>query len=131
MEFYHYFSSVTFVVLSGDQFVGRDDGPLEQQKQDSHACRRNRTFPLILRNTGCFRNYLKKIVRHSGLPESCLSDDVTRTLLLLLTGDARNVSFGISLRWPIHINNSLDKTKFSSTPRITDYVFYEFVLFSY
>ena len=37
MEFYHYFPSVTFVVLTVDQFVGRDDGPLEQQKQDSHA----------------------------------------------------------------------------------------------
>ena len=49
MEFYHYFSSVTFVVLNVDQFVGRDDGLLEQQRQDSHVCRRNRTFPLILR----------------------------------------------------------------------------------
>ena len=48
MKFYHYFSSLTFVVLSADQFVGRDDGPLEQQKQDSHVCRRNRTVPLIL-----------------------------------------------------------------------------------
>ena len=34
MEFYHFCPSVTFVVLTGDQFVGRDDGPLEQQKQD-------------------------------------------------------------------------------------------------
>ena len=33
MEFYHYFRSVKFVVLTGDQFVGRDDGPLEQQNQ--------------------------------------------------------------------------------------------------
>ena len=49
MEFYHYFPSVTFVVLTVGQFVGRDDGPLEQQKQDSHVCRRNCTFPLILR----------------------------------------------------------------------------------
>ena len=48
MEFYHYSPSVTFVVLTGDQFVGRDDGPLEQQKKDSHVCRRNHTFPLIL-----------------------------------------------------------------------------------
>ena len=41
MEFYHYFfPSETFVVLStDDQFVGRDDGPLEQQRQDSHVCR--------------------------------------------------------------------------------------------
>ena len=49
MEFYHYFLSVTFVVMTADQFVGRDDGQLEQQKQDSHVCRRNRTFPLILK----------------------------------------------------------------------------------
>ena len=27
--------------------VGRDDGSLEQQKQDSHVCRRKRTFPLM------------------------------------------------------------------------------------
>ena len=38
MEFYHYSPSVAFEVLTGDQFVGRDDGPLEQQKQDSHFC---------------------------------------------------------------------------------------------
>ena len=38
-EFYHYFPSVMFVVLTADQFVGRNDGPLEQQKQDSHVCR--------------------------------------------------------------------------------------------
>ena len=51
MEFYHYSPFVTFVVLTADQFVGRDDGPLDgpQQKQDSHVCRRNGTFPLILR----------------------------------------------------------------------------------
>ena len=48
MEFYHY-SSVMFVVLTPDQFVGRGDDPLEEQKWDSHVCRRNRTFPLILR----------------------------------------------------------------------------------
>jgi len=24
--------------VTADQFVGRDDGPLEQQKQDSHVC---------------------------------------------------------------------------------------------
>ena len=27
-----------FVVLTADQFVGRDDGPLEQQRQNSHVC---------------------------------------------------------------------------------------------
>ena len=36
-------------MLTADQFVGRDDGPLEQQRQDNHVSRRNCTFPLILR----------------------------------------------------------------------------------
>ena len=36
MEFYYYSTSETFVVLTADQFVGRDDGLLEQQRQDSH-----------------------------------------------------------------------------------------------
>ena len=36
-------------MLTADQFVGRDVGVLEQQKQDSHVCQRNGTFPLILR----------------------------------------------------------------------------------
>ena len=49
MEFYYYSPSETFVVLTADQFVGRDDGLLEQQRQDSHVCRNTRTFPLILR----------------------------------------------------------------------------------
>ena len=49
MEFHYYSPSETFVVLTADQFVGRDDGLLEQQRQDSHICRRNRIFPLILR----------------------------------------------------------------------------------
>ena len=48
MEFDYYSPSETFV-LTAHQFVGRDDGPLEQQKQDSRVCRRNGTFPLILR----------------------------------------------------------------------------------
>ena len=43
------FRSVKFVVLTADQFLGRDDGPLAQQKKYTHLCRRNRTFPLILR----------------------------------------------------------------------------------
>ena len=37
MEFYRCLF-VTFVVLTVDQFVERDDGPLQQQKQDSHVC---------------------------------------------------------------------------------------------
>ena len=40
MEFYYYSPSETFVVLTADQFLGRDYGLLEQQKQDSHICRR-------------------------------------------------------------------------------------------
>jgi len=31
MEFYRYFPSETFVVVTADQKVGRGDGPLEQQ----------------------------------------------------------------------------------------------------
>ena len=38
MEFYCYSPSETFVVLTADQFVGRDDGLLQQQRQDSHVC---------------------------------------------------------------------------------------------
>ena len=49
MQFYHYFPFVMFAVLTADQFVRRDDGPLEQQQQESLVCRRNRTFPLISR----------------------------------------------------------------------------------
>ena len=41
MEFDYCSPSETFVVLTADQFVGRDDGLLEQQKQDSQVCRRN------------------------------------------------------------------------------------------
>ena len=37
MEFDYYSPSETFVVPTADQFVGRDDGLLEQQKQDSHV----------------------------------------------------------------------------------------------
>ena len=46
MEFFHYFPSVTFLVLTANQCVGRGDGLLEEQKQDSHVCRRNHTFHL-------------------------------------------------------------------------------------
>ena len=49
MEFYYYSPSETFVVLTADQFVGRDDDLLEKQRQDGHDCQRNCTFPLILR----------------------------------------------------------------------------------
>ena len=43
MEFDYYSPSETFAVLTADQFVGHDDGLLEQRKQDSHVCRRNGT----------------------------------------------------------------------------------------
>ena len=33
MEFYHYSPSVTFVVLTGDQFVGRDDCRLNNRSR--------------------------------------------------------------------------------------------------
>ena len=49
MEFHCYSPSETFVVLTADQFVGRDDGLLQQCRQDSHVCQKTRTFPLILR----------------------------------------------------------------------------------
>ena len=49
MKFYYFSPSETFVALTADQFVGRDDGLLEQQRQDSQVCQINRTFPLILR----------------------------------------------------------------------------------
>ena len=45
MEFDYYSPSETFVVLTADQFVGCVDGPA----WTTVACRRNRTFPLILR----------------------------------------------------------------------------------
>ena len=37
MEFYHCYPSVTFSVLAADQLVGREDGPLKQEKQGSHV----------------------------------------------------------------------------------------------
>ena len=40
MGFYYYYYSETFVVLTADQFVGCDDGLLEQQRQDIHICRK-------------------------------------------------------------------------------------------
>ena len=46
MEYDYYSPSETFVVLTAGQFVEHDDGLLEQQRQDSHVCRRNGTFPL-------------------------------------------------------------------------------------
>ena len=49
MEFYCYSPSETFVVLTTDQFLRRDDGLLQQQRQDSHVCRKTGPSPLILR----------------------------------------------------------------------------------
>ena len=47
MEFYCYSPSETFVVLTADQFVGRDDGLLQQRRQDSHVCRKTRDFNFL------------------------------------------------------------------------------------
>ena len=47
MEFCHSYLFVTFVVMTLDQIVGRDDGPLGPQRQDSHVSRRTGTSPLI------------------------------------------------------------------------------------
>ena len=49
VKFYYYSPSETFVVMTADQFVGHDDDRLKQPRQDSHVCRKTRTFPLILR----------------------------------------------------------------------------------
>ena len=35
--------------MTADHFAGRDGGLHQQQRQDSHVCRKTRTFPLILR----------------------------------------------------------------------------------
>ena len=40
MEFYLCSPSETFVLLTADQFVGCDDGLLEQQRQDILVCRK-------------------------------------------------------------------------------------------
>ena len=66
MEFYYYSPSETFVVLTADQFVGRDDGLLEQKRQDSHLCRRNRPFSEILQR-GDQGKLLQKVGRLQGL----------------------------------------------------------------
>ena len=48
-NFYCYSPYETFALLTADQFAGRDGGLHQQQRQDSHVCRKTRTFPLILR----------------------------------------------------------------------------------
>ena len=47
MEFCHSYPFVTFVVLTVHQTVGRDDGPLWPERQDSHVFRRTGTSPLV------------------------------------------------------------------------------------
>ena len=57
------FFSLTFVMPTADQFVGCDDGLLEQQNRDSPVSQTNRTFPLMSRKnqsqycklSGCLR----------------------------------------------------------------------------
>ena len=48
-EIHFHSPSEKFVVLTADQFDGRDDGLLEQQRQENQVCRRNRIFLVILR----------------------------------------------------------------------------------
>ena len=52
------FPSVLFAVLTVDQFVGRGDGPLKLQKQDSHVYRKTSTLSLICRKNQR-RQYIK------------------------------------------------------------------------
>jgi len=66
MEFYHYFPSVAFVVLSVDQFVGRDDGPLEQQKQCRYKRYRNRCHSLNAQSLIMVRIGVRKNKRSCG-----------------------------------------------------------------
>ena len=81
MEFDYYSPSETFVVLTADQFVGRDDGLLEQQKQDSHVCRRNGIFPLILRKNQSPHCVQLKAFFHDKEDDSNTSDkDISETL---------------------------------------------------
>ena len=49
MECDWYSPSKPFVVLTVDQFVGRDGGPLERQKQDSQVYQKGGILPLIFR----------------------------------------------------------------------------------
>ena len=46
---YDRYSSKPFVVLTVDQFVGRDGGPLERQEQDSQVYQKAGILPLIFR----------------------------------------------------------------------------------
>ena len=50
MEFCHSYLFVTFVVLTVDEIVGRDDGPLRPQSQDSHVFRRTGTSLICWKN---------------------------------------------------------------------------------
>ena len=84
MEFDYYSPSETFVVPTADQFVGRDDGLLEQQKQDSHVitcalCKKLYTGETGRRLGDRFREHLrdvekddknvsKPVARHFYLP---------------------------------------------------------------
>ena len=47
MECDNCFPSQPLVVLTVDQFVGHDGGPLEQQNQDSHVYKKTGILPLI------------------------------------------------------------------------------------
>ena len=49
MEYDQYLPSEPCVMLTVDQSVGRNGGPLERQKQDNHVYRKTGTLPPIFR----------------------------------------------------------------------------------
>ena len=59
MEFYYYSPSETFVMLTADQFVGRDDGLLEQQAGYSFSTTVSlETYPLFTECSVCCISFL-------------------------------------------------------------------------
>ena len=67
MEFYCYSPSETFVVLTADQFVGRDDGLPQQQRQDV-AILTDRFREHLCDVEKDDKNASKPLARHFNLP---------------------------------------------------------------
>ena len=66
MGLYYYSPCETSVVLTADYIVGRDDGLLEQQRQDSYVCRTNRTVPRNEEMCDCPQHSLSKKIMKYG-----------------------------------------------------------------